>query len=237
MKINLGETLTRRVLLTPDREALVCEDVRRTFAELNARTNKLANAMKALGIGHGDRVAMLAFNEPEYYEMFYGLGKIGAILVPINYRLAGPEMQFIISDCAPKAMVVGPEYVEIVDSIRNDIPVKDYVVLSDTPPAWAQSYETLTGGASDEEPELIGGDISVTSADPEIVSGTVEAVRKINKSAKILCGAGVKNGKDVAKAIELGAEGVLLASGVVKAKDTISVLKDLASGCKELTIP
>ena len=81
-----------------------------------------------------------------------------------------------------------------------------------------------------EPPELIGGDISVTSADPGIVSGSVEAVQNINKNVRVLCGAGVKNGKDVAKSIELGAEGVLLASGVVKAKDKESVLRDLASG-------
>jgi len=81
-----------------------------------------------------------------------------------------------------------------------------------------------------EPPELIGGDISVTAADPDIVSGTVEAVKDINKNVKILCGAGVKNGKDVAKAIELGADGVLLASGIVKAKDKESVIRDLASG-------
>jgi triosephosphate isomerase len=81
-----------------------------------------------------------------------------------------------------------------------------------------------------EPPELIGGDISVTTADPGIVSGTVEAVKDIDKNVRILCGAGVKDGKDVAKAIELGADGVLLASGVVKAKDKKSVLYDLASG-------
>jgi len=80
-----------------------------------------------------------------------------------------------------------------------------------------------------EPPELIGGDISVTTADPGIVRNTVKAVRTINKTVKILCGAGVKNGKDVAKAIELGAEGVLLASGVVKAKDKEAVLRDLTS--------
>jgi triosephosphate isomerase len=81
-----------------------------------------------------------------------------------------------------------------------------------------------------EPPELIGGDISVTTADPGIVSNTVKAVRDLNKTVVILCGAGVKNGKDVNKAIELGAQGVLLASGVVKAKDKEAVLRDLASG-------
>ena len=80
-----------------------------------------------------------------------------------------------------------------------------------------------------EPPELIGGDISVTTADPSIVSDTVAAVKEVNPNVRILCGAGVKNGQDVATAIALGAEGVLLASGVTKANDPESVLSDLVS--------
>jgi len=81
-----------------------------------------------------------------------------------------------------------------------------------------------------EPPALIGGDISVTTADPGVVSDTVEAVREINDRVKTLCGAGVKNGKDVAKAVELGSDGVLLASGIVKASNRDQVIRDLASG-------
>jgi len=81
-----------------------------------------------------------------------------------------------------------------------------------------------------EPPELIGGDISVTTADPDIVSNSVRAVKNIDNSVKVLCGAGVKNGNDVSKAIELGADGVLLASGIVKAKDKEKVIRDLAKG-------
>ncbi|MDP6148262.1 MAG: triose-phosphate isomerase [Candidatus Thalassarchaeaceae archaeon] len=80
-----------------------------------------------------------------------------------------------------------------------------------------------------EPPELIGGDISVTTADPSIVSGTAAAVREISEEVGILCGAGVKNGADVAAAIELGTVGVLLASGVTKADDPTSVMTDLVS--------
>ena len=80
-----------------------------------------------------------------------------------------------------------------------------------------------------EPPELIGGDISVTTADPAIVSDTVAAVKEVNPNVRVLCGAGVKNGQDVATAISLGAEGVLLASGVTKANDIPEVLKDLVS--------
>ena len=80
-----------------------------------------------------------------------------------------------------------------------------------------------------EPPELIGGDISVTTADPSIVTDTVKAVKSVNSNVRVLCGAGVKNGSDVRKAIELGAEGVLLASGVTKAEDVNAVLDDLST--------
>ena len=80
-----------------------------------------------------------------------------------------------------------------------------------------------------EPPELIGGDTSVTSADPGIVSGTTAAVREVSDEVGILCGAGVKTGADVAKAIELGSIGVLLASGVTKAEDYRAALSGLIS--------
>jgi len=81
-----------------------------------------------------------------------------------------------------------------------------------------------------EPPELIGGDISVSKAQPEIVSGSVEAVKSVNQDVGVLCGAGVKDGEDVRKSIELGSQGVLLASGLVKAKNVETVAMDLLSG-------
>jgi len=80
-----------------------------------------------------------------------------------------------------------------------------------------------------EPPALIGGDISVTTADPEIVRRSVTSVKGVAGGVKVLCGAGVKNGEDVRTALELGTEGVLLASGIVKAKDPEKAMRDLIS--------
>ncbi|CAG0962992.1 triosephosphate isomerase (TIM) [Methanosarcinales archaeon] len=80
-----------------------------------------------------------------------------------------------------------------------------------------------------EPPELIGSGIPVSKANPEIVSGSVNAVNKINPVVKVLCGAGISTGDDVAAAIELGTGGVLLASGVIKAKDPRAALFDLVN--------
>ena len=78
-----------------------------------------------------------------------------------------------------------------------------------------------------EPPELIGGDVSVTTANPHIVSDTVDAVHSVNPDVAVLCGAGVKTGEDVRAALDLGARGVLLASGVVKSRDPEAALRDL----------
>jgi triosephosphate isomerase len=80
-----------------------------------------------------------------------------------------------------------------------------------------------------EPPALIGSGIPVSKADPGIVTGSVEAVKKVNPYVKVLCGAGISTGEDVAAALDLGAYGVLLASGVIKAKDQKAALIDLIS--------
>src|SRR5256712_998120 len=81
-----------------------------------------------------------------------------------------------------------------------------------------------------EPPELIGGDVSVTTAKPDVITKAVDRIRAANPKVGVLCGAGVKTRKDVAKALELGTVGVLLSSGVVKAKDPEKALRDLLNG-------
>lgn len=78
-----------------------------------------------------------------------------------------------------------------------------------------------------EPPELIGGDLSVTQADPEVVRRSVAAVKSVSPSTKVLCGAGVKTGADYHAALSLGTDGVLLATGIVLAKDPAKALADL----------
>ena len=85
-----------------------------------------------------------------------------------------------------------------------------------------------------EPPELIGTGIPVSKAKPEVVTSTVEAVKKINPDVTVLCGAGITNGDDVAAALKLGTEGVLVASGIVKAKDPRKVMEEFAETAKKV---
>jgi len=81
-----------------------------------------------------------------------------------------------------------------------------------------------------EPPELIGSGISVSKAKPEVVKNSVKVVKEINPAIKVLCGAGITSGEDVTKALELGAEGVLIASGVICAKDQRTAFQDIVNG-------
>ena len=104
------------------------------------------------------------------------------------------------------------------------------VVCADTEAAAADFAAFHPDFIAVEPPELIGGEISVTQARPEVVENAVRSVRGVDSGIPVFCGAGVKSGEDVTKALELGASGVLLASGVVKAKDARSALEDLVKG-------
>lgn len=102
------------------------------------------------------------------------------------------------------------------------------IVCADTPAVAGAMAALHPGSVAIEPPELIGGDVSVTSADPDIVKRSVATVQQVAPSGQVLCGAGVKTAKDISAALELGTVGVLLASGVVKTADPETVLRELA---------
>ncbi len=104
------------------------------------------------------------------------------------------------------------------------------VVCANNPATSAAAAALKPDFVAYEPPELIGGDISVSTAKPEVVREAVERVKAVDPEVKVLCGAGVKNGEDVKKALELGTVGVLLASGLVKSDDLEGVIRDLESG-------
>ena len=143
-------------------------------------------------------------------SMVNAAGAVGSLINHSEHRFEDGDIEQCVSMCRELSMVplVCAESVDKAKRVAVFSP--DFIAV--------------------EPPELIGGDISVTSANPKIVQDTVDAVKAVDSKVKVLCGAGVKTGEDVRKAIELGAEGVLLASGVVKSKDPKATLLDLVSG-------
>src|SRR5690349_21973894 len=103
----------------PDAIALVVGDRRITFAELDARSSQAAQAFSAAGVGFGDRVAFIEKNSAEFFEVVFGLAKLGAIGVPVNWRLAPPEMLHIVDDAQAKVIIVGAEFYDHVEAIED----------------------------------------------------------------------------------------------------------------------
>ena len=126
--MNVGEWITKRTLSYPERLFLKEEDGRefnnRTF---NERVNRMAHALADLGIVKGERVAALMLNSSEFLEIFFACGKTGAIMVPVNFRLAVPELIYILKDSAPHALVYSSDFSEKVQAIKTaGLPMEHY---------------------------------------------------------------------------------------------------------------
>jgi fatty-acyl-CoA synthase len=134
---------------------IVFENTRLTFGEINDRVNRLANAIDGLGIKKGDRAGVLMFNCSQYLEIYFAMAKLGIILVPLNYRLTGKELQYILDDSAPKIIFIGDEFQDTISSIRNLLPyVQHYVVSGEKKFDDILEYELLLDGYPELEPAV-----------------------------------------------------------------------------------
>src|SRR5690348_3352305 len=104
-----------------DAVALVVGDRRITYGELDDRSSRAAKAFSAAGVGFGDRVAFIEKNSAEFFEVVCGLAKLGAIGVPVNWRLAAPEMRHIIEDAQARIVVVGSEFFGHLEAVENQL--------------------------------------------------------------------------------------------------------------------
>jgi len=163
MILNLGAFLAKRAELEPDKLALVYGDTRLTFGELNEGACRTAHSFMNMGVEEGDRVAILAQNCIEYFYTFFGAAKIGAIVVPVNWRLAPPEIQFILENSGARTIVFGPEYSELVAGLRGHASVENCIYAGPgDAPEFARSMAALQEKARSHEPAWSGdGDDTV----------------------------------------------------------------------------
>ncbi len=161
---------------------------------------------------HVDPIRPGSFTGHVLAESIKATGAVGTL---INHS----EMQLKLSD---------------IDAITKIICEKGMISLVCTSnPSISVAVATLKPDiVAIEPPELIGSGIPVSKAQPEVVTGTVKLVRDVNKKVTILCGAGITRGEDVAAALKLGTQGVLVASGIVKAKDQYAVLREFAKAAQ-----
>jgi fatty-acyl-CoA synthase len=119
--IGLGNWLHRRALRTPDRKALTFEGTIWTYGELQDTIDRLASALRAHGVCRGDRVGFLGFNQPAFLATLFAAARVGAIFVPLNFRLTGPELSYIINNAGVHSLIVDAPHRPVIDSIRPEL--------------------------------------------------------------------------------------------------------------------
>jgi acyl-CoA synthetase (AMP-forming)/AMP-acid ligase II len=148
-----SDIFAAHALMRPGKLALVCGERSLTYAELNARSNRVANALRSLGVQAGDRVAVMVHNSLEGFEVGVGLTKLAAMHVPVNYRLREHEVAYVVNDSGAKVMVGGPELVQVIEKALAEVPDKPVcVAIGDEAPASWLHYEELLEAASEFPP-------------------------------------------------------------------------------------
>lgn len=154
----VSDFLRRSADLYPGKTAIVDGDQRFTYAEFQRRANRLSNALLDLGVGKGDRICYLGPNAHRFLETFYGTAQIGAVLVPLNYRLAPADHEYILNHAGVKAVLVDWEYTATVDKIRPSLPGVDHWIVAqeaDTAPQGWLAWEPWIAAASDCAPAAV----------------------------------------------------------------------------------
>ena len=118
---SIADILRTHAGRTPERTALILDDREQTWRELHDRAARVAQGMTAAGVDSQDRVAFLDKNGIEHFEVFYGASLINAVCVDVNWRLAAPEVEFVVNDAEAKVLVVGPDFVPILDAIAAQL--------------------------------------------------------------------------------------------------------------------
>jgi fatty-acyl-CoA synthase len=148
--MDLSDLIDRHAAFTPGKTAIRFAGRTLTYAAFAARIAAAARALKSrLGIGRGDRVAILSTNHPDYLVLLYACARLGALLVPLNWRLAIPEQVFILSDVSVKALVVEESFAAVSPPLLEALPDARVVGLDFAPAGSASFEQILAAGTGD----------------------------------------------------------------------------------------
>jgi fatty-acyl-CoA synthase len=145
------EFMRRACKLHGNREAVVDGDLRLTYAQFGERCDRFSSVLLAHGIGKGDRVATIAQNTHRHLEQFYAIPQIGAVIVPMNFRLSAEDFVYMVNHSGAKLLCAQSEYLDSIDAVRARMPTVKHFVALDGPQGgrrgWLQ-YESLLGSAT-----------------------------------------------------------------------------------------
>ena len=148
--LTLSDAIATHARLMPQK--LGARDSRRsvTYAQWSERASRLADSLLSAGLQAGDRVGLLAYNCLEWMEMYVALARAGLVAVPVNFRLTGPEIAYILNNAEVAAVIAGTEFCDTLDAQKKELSIADgrYIVIGDNAPGGWTSYESLIAGAN-----------------------------------------------------------------------------------------
>jgi fatty-acyl-CoA synthase len=148
--MDLSDLIERNAAFTPDKPATIFEGEILTYAAFTTRIEQAARALKAeFGVGRGDRIAILSLNRPDYLVLLYACARLGAMLVPLNWRLAVAEQLFVLSDASVKVLVLEQAFAEILPEVKKNLPDTDIIGLDFVPPKGSAFDALLTRARGD----------------------------------------------------------------------------------------
>jgi acyl-CoA synthetase (AMP-forming)/AMP-acid ligase II len=156
--MNLSEIVAHHADRYPDRVALSLDDQEITYPELYARAQRCAGALRELGVGRSDIVGVLLHNCVEFVELMLGCAHLGAIFMPLNWRLAGPELAYIADHAGAKALVSEPELRDLFDDLREQGGERTWITLGEGNERWRSLAEARKGAEPVAEPAEVEGD-------------------------------------------------------------------------------
>ncbi len=159
--MNIGEWISKRAIVAPDKPFLTEKNKTYNNRQFNRRVNKTAHALGQLGIIKGMRIALLMSNSSEFLEIFFACAKTGIIMVPLNFRLAVPELLYIIRDSAPELLIYSSEFAGKVGEIKSaGIAISRYYRLEDADASGDPDFSDYVDACEISEPlEILGVDL------------------------------------------------------------------------------
>ncbi|MBI4286553.1 MAG: AMP-binding protein [Chloroflexi bacterium] len=146
--MNTTDFLTISAAICPERDCIVFEGRRQSFAQTNERANRLASALAGLGIGQNDIVAILQVNCPQYIEAYFAIARLGAIMVPLNFRAKPEELVYMLGNAVAKALLVGSRYVEMARVMLPQLATVQHIIAIDDRQPDMLCYEDLVSTAA-----------------------------------------------------------------------------------------
>lgn len=154
--VRVADVIRRHAERRPDAVALRDGERELVYGDLDQRSNRLAHALRASGVGAGTRVAYLDRSSPEVIELLFAASKIGAVLVPLNWRLAPPELAAVVADARAPVLIAGPAYREVAEDVLERLsPAPDLVVVGEAYEGWLAAHEPRDPGGRGQAGDVI----------------------------------------------------------------------------------